>query len=304
MLSSIASRLAPTKVNESPAEWEQLEDAEEVRGVLGRIQVATRFDVYKCAEQYELAYPGYKGDADFYAEKGKDGRVLYLGVGTGRIFNKMAETNRNIVGIDNSPEMLELLRRRNPKIKEDQVLLADATDAPLSANSFDTIVAPYSFLQVVDQERLPHLLKNIKKWLKPGGRFYTDTFSPYLIPFRKKGLETTIQTVNEDTRTAIYIYIMYDHIAQKMKEMALINQAGEERVLEMDLSYYFPHELTAFMQEAGLEMPKIQGGYKGEQFEPSENEVIVYEAQKLKATNGVPYRGNGQLLQPKQVASH
>lgn len=295
MRSSIASKLAPTRINQSPSEWEQLEDAEEVRGVLERIQTATRFDVYKCAAQYEMAYPGYKGDADFYVEKGKTGRVLYLGVGTGRIFNKMTEANENIIGLDNSPEMLELLRRRNPRIRKDQALLADATETPISQNAFDTVVAPYSFLQVVEQDKLMQLLQNIRQWLKPNGRFYTDTFSPYLIPFRKKGLETTIQSINEDARTAIYIYILYDHIAQKMKEMALINNDGDERVLEMNLSYYFPHEIIALMKEAGFAEPNIYGGYNGEEFDPSENEVIVYEAQKV-PLHEPPYRGNGQLL--------
>jgi SAM-dependent methyltransferase len=276
--------------------WEQIERQDEVARVLERIQWATRFDVYKCASLYDVAYPGYEGDKDYYLEKGKEGDVLYLGVGTGRVFADLAKKNPRAVGLDISPEMLDLLIKKNPLIRKDQVLEADALTADLEENRFDTVVAPYSFLQCVgDNENVTQLLKNIRRWLKPGGKFHTDTFSPYLIPFTKKGLESSVRSI--DDRVRIAIYVLYDHFQQKMKELALIEQQGEQdRVLEMNLHYFFPHEMTALFKNAGLEGPVITGGYKGESFDPTENEIIVYEAMKKAAAvtggNGV-HRVNG-----------
>ncbi len=269
----------------SPKRWEQIENPEEVRRVLDRIRGATRFDVYRCAEQYELAYPGYEGDLPYYLEKGKSGRVLYLGVGTGRIFGKLAEKNPAAVGLDNSPEMLEMLRRHYPSIKQNQVLLADAVNAPLAENQFDTVIAPYSFLQVVEEKHLPDLLKSVHKWLKPGGTFHTDMFSPYLIPFRRKGLEASVRQVCADTRIAIYI--TYDHERQHMTEMALIDSNGDEQVLEMNLHYYFPREINAALTAGGFESSRMTGGYKGEPFDPTENEVLVFETRKAMPREGL-----------------
>ena len=53
----------------SPKEWDQIEDPEEVKLVLDRLRQATRFDVYSCAELYDLAYPGYRGDTGYYADR-------------------------------------------------------------------------------------------------------------------------------------------------------------------------------------------------------------------------------------------
>jgi len=252
--------------------------------------------VWHCAEQYELAYPGYEGDRDYYLEKGKNGRVLYLGVGTGRIFGKMAEQNPAAVGLDSSPEMLDLLRRKFSRLTDRQLMLADAVNAPLSANQFDTIVAPYSFLQVVKEEQLAPLLDSVHRWLKPGGRFHTDTFSSFLIPFSKKGLEASIRCIGGETRIAIYV--LYDHLRQTMKEMALVSRGQEEKLLEMNLHYYFPHELEKAMRSAGFDSVNVYGGYHGEPFNPSENEVTVFEARKVDRSNG-----NGQLPHDRAIPS-
>lgn len=264
--------------SQSPADWEQIEDEREVKRVLSSIARTTRMDVFRCAELYELAYPGYEGDSDFYVEQAQEGRALYLGVGTGRIFSKIAASNPRAVGIEKSPQMLALFERRHPGIAKGRIMLGDAADAELPESSFDTVVAPYSFLQLVEQKSLPRVLKNVHDWLRPGGRFFTDTFSPYIIPFRRPGLETSERTLNDDVRIAIYV--LYDHVRQRMKEMALVSSNGDTRALEMNLHYYFPRELTTALKKAGFSEPAIHGGYQGEPFDPTANEVLVYEARK------------------------
>lgn len=280
--------------------WEQVYNQQEVACILERIQRAIQFDVYKCPHLYDLVYSGYQGDKDYYLEKGKEGKVLYLGMGTGRIFSSLSEKNPEAVGLDISHEMIDLFQKRNPLIVKEQIMQADALTANLDENQFDTIIAPYSFLQCFDDEDTTKLLGNIQKWLKPGGKFHTDTFSPYLIPFTKKGLESSVLPIDE--RVKIAIYVLYDHFSQKMKELALIEEEGkEDRVTEMSLHYYFPRELYAMMQKTGLDVLQIKGGYNGEPFDPTENEVIVYEARKSESSNGKHYgngdktSGNGQL---------
>lgn len=280
----------------SPADWDQIEDAEEVRTILSQLSDAVRYDVYSAAALYDDAYPGYPGDSDFYLEKGKHGEVLYLGVGTGRIFSAVAKRNPKAVGIDLSGRMLDRLRELHPRIGPNQLLQGDASAIELPPNSFDTVIAPYSFLQVVDHSRLDALLRNVQKCLKPGGSFYTDTFSPYLIPFRKKGMEANIRRIGRDTRIAIYV--LYDHLKQEMTEFAEISGRGRAEVLEMHLHYYFPQEIVDAFERTGLGTPDIYGGYEGEEFNPVENEVLVYRGTKSAlSNNGQPSTStNGRRL--------
>lgn len=259
-------------------DWHEVENIEAVDGILAQLQGATRHDVYTCAEEYELADPGYEGDADYYVERARRGRVLYLGIGTGRIFLKILKANPNVVGLDSSPEMLRLLSRRQPHLSTDQVLLADAARTELPPNQFDTIVAPYSFLQVLDEESLPLILQNVQRWLKPGGRFHTDVYSPFLIPFRMQGLEASIRTVRADIRVAIYI--LNDHLQQTMTELAQIDSPRGRKLLEMRLHYYFPKQLAGLFCDAGLPQPIITGGYHGEPFDARTNEILVLETSK------------------------
>jgi SAM-dependent methyltransferase len=279
---------------QSPADWDQIEDEREVSRVLAEIARATRLDVFRCAELYELAYPGYAGDSEFYVNQTRRGRVLYLGVGAGRIFSRIAQANPAAIGIEKSPEMLSLYRSRYPRQTEGRVMLADAAAAELPAESCDTVVAPYSFLQVIDAEALPHVLTNVHRWLRPGGRFLTDTFSTYLIPFRRAGLEANSRQVTEEVHVAIYV--TYDHLRQRMREMALVSHNGDTQALEMSLHYYFPHELAEALRQAGFEEPTISGGYRGEPFDPATNVVTVYEARRPRVESKPLVNGHDDAL--------
>lgn len=262
----------------SPAEWQQIEDAPSIAAVQAAIRSAAQADAFRAAELYELAYPGYAGDRDFYLNKAKQGRVLYLGAGAGRLFGDMARTNPQVVAVERSPQMADMLRERHPHVRPDQLIVADAVTVELEGESFDTVIAPFSFLQVVNEESLPQLLANIDGALKPGGRFYTDTFSPYLIPFRKPGLEASIRRIGAETRIAIYI--AYDHLKQTMHEMAYVDKDGHPTTLHMYLQYYFPKEVVRALEQAGFDEPTVGGGYRGEPFDPVTNEVFVYQARK------------------------
>lgn len=227
---------------------------------------------------YELAYPGYPGDASFYIARGRSGRVLYLGVGTGRIFGPLANLNQNAFGVESSEEMHRLFRRRYPN-HADLIFNCDACDLSSVGDCFDTILAPYSFLQVVGRERLPDLLLSACNRLKAGGVFITDMFSPYTIPFRETGIETNICHSTADVR--ITIHITYDHLTQKMHELATLERDGEpSRVLDMRLDYFFPFEVTSALFAAGFATVEVMGGYGNSLFDPATNQVLVYEAVK------------------------
>ena len=271
--------LSPSVATEHPyslRDWDQIENEAEVSRVLRRIQIAKRFNVYQRVDLYERVYPGYPGDREFYAARGATGRVLYLGSGTGRIFGLIARQNPDAVGIDNSAEMMTVLRQRFADIPDHQLLLGDACRTELPTAHFDTVLAPYSFLQVVPSQDLPILLRNVQRSLRDGGKFIADVFSPYLIPFRRGGLEANVFEIAAEMRVGIYV--CYDHLRQHMKEMALFDNNGDSTVLEMHLDYYFPRELSDKFLAAALAEPQIAGNYRGEPFDPINSDIMVIES--------------------------
>lgn len=251
------------------ADWDHIDDPAQVAKVLSDVRQRPRFDVYRQAELYELAYPGYTGDLEYYPAEASTGPVLYLGVGAGRIFLPIAQRNPEALGIDSSPEMVSLLLSRSPWLRGGQVRVADVLTTELGLECFQTVVAPYSFLQVLDEPDVPAILAKVYASLRPGGRLLTDIFSPYLIPFRRPGLEASGRTVGD---ASVAIYILYDHRRQDMTELALIGRAGQECVLEMKLHYYFPRELERLIRGAGFPEVSVWGGYQREPFDPSSNE--------------------------------
>lgn len=260
--------------------WGYLEDEVEIKRVLSDIENADHFEVYKNAQLYDLAYPGYKNDKEYYMQKGGSGDVLYLGIGTGRIFADLARKNHRAVGLDVSNEMMEVLISKYPNITKDQLILADALKANFEEGVFDSIIAPYSFLQCIgDEKNVLQLMTNVHRWLKPSGKFYTDIFSTYLIPFRKKGVECGQFILGK--KTSVSIYITYNHIEQSMTENALFLTPNERsKVSRMDLHYFFPRELKSFFEKVGFNNVAIRGGYNSEPFSPQNNEIIVFELTK------------------------
>ena len=96
-----------------------------------------------------------------------DGTVLEVAVGTGLNLPFYA-AGRDVVGIDLSPEMLAIARRRAVEAGRDVDLReGDAHDLGFDDESFDTVVSTYSLCNIPDPDRA---LGEMHRVLRPGGR--------------------------------------------------------------------------------------------------------------------------------------
>lgn len=80
----------------------------------------------------------------------KDSKILEIGVGTGNLAGKFLEGNYEIIGIDQSREMLSVAKEKYPKLK---VRLGEFLKIPYENNSFDYIVSTYAFHHLNDEEK-------------------------------------------------------------------------------------------------------------------------------------------------------
>jgi trans-aconitate 2-methyltransferase len=94
-------------------------------------------------------------------------RILDLGCGTGHLTAQLADAGADVVGIDNSPEMIDQARRAYPNFRFEQ---ADARDFAF-AEPFDAIFSNAVLHWVKPPEAV---IACVRRALKPGGRFVAE----------------------------------------------------------------------------------------------------------------------------------
>lgn len=81
----------------------------------------------------------------------QDGKLLEIGVGTGNLASKFLDNDYNIIGIDQSREMLAVAKEKYPKLK---VRIGEFLKIPYENNTFDVIVSTYAFHHLNEQEKI------------------------------------------------------------------------------------------------------------------------------------------------------
>jgi SAM-dependent methyltransferase len=119
-------------------------------------------------------------DVDFYVELAAeaDGPVVELAVGTGRVAIPIAErTGKPVIGIDSSPDMLAVARKRAAKAGIDLDLReGDMRDLSLEGPAA-LVICPYrSLLHLPTWADRRRVFERVAANLRPGGRFAWNAF--------------------------------------------------------------------------------------------------------------------------------
>ncbi len=103
------------------------------------------------------------------ALRGLRGRVLELGIGTGRNLPLYPPAVERVSGIDPDEIMLSQAERRARKVPFPvELILASAEELPFEDGSFDAVVSTLVFCTVPDP---PKALGEVRRVLKSGGEF-------------------------------------------------------------------------------------------------------------------------------------
>jgi SAM-dependent methyltransferase len=134
------------------------------------------------ARFYDLIYASVRSDVDtdYFLKKMKEssGKILEVGVGTGRLFLEGLKNGVDIYGIDISPEMLEILNRKVDKTEHFRVSHQDIRDFDLGF-PFSTILAPFRvFMHLIETNDQIKALNHVYDQLEEDGSFIFDLYVP------------------------------------------------------------------------------------------------------------------------------
>jgi SAM-dependent methyltransferase len=112
---------------------------------------------------------------------GSGGRVLELGVGTGRLAVPMADAGLSVVGIDSSEVMLAKLAERDPDRHVEPILGDLLSDLP--DGSFDAVLIAYNTIfNLLGNGEQQRLFQRVAQRLAPTGCFVVEAFVPDFAP--------------------------------------------------------------------------------------------------------------------------
>ena len=223
--------------------------------------------------------------ADMARESG--GPILELGCGSGRVLLHLAREGFETTGVDSSPSMLALARRRlarQPSIAGRISLLEENFTSLRTGRTYPLILLPFNtFSYMVDPPDVRDALETISLHLAPGGRaafalpnpipLYSDPSESLMLErtFRDKARNVTVQQFSSlrlDRAAQLgYITWIYDEIDSS----GTVTRTS----IPMTLRYFYPNELDSLFERAGLRLLHTWGDYNRSPFAEDSPSLIV-----------------------------
>jgi SAM-dependent methyltransferase len=179
---------------------------------------------------------------------GSSGRVLELGVGTGRLALPMAATGLCVTGIDASDAMLDRLRRGDPH-GAITVVLGDMLGG-LPPGPFDVVLVAYNTLfNLTGEGQQARCVANAAETLAPGGRLVVEAFVPD-VPFRD-GSDVGVRSMSADQ--VVLAVTRYDAAEQQAAgQFVEFSESGGVRLRPWFIRYSTTEQLDAMAAAASL----------------------------------------------------
>ncbi len=205
---------------------------------------------------------------------GDDGRVLELGVGTGRLAVPMADAGLRVVGVDSSEAMLAKLRERDGLGVVDTVLGDIADELP--AGPFEVVLVAYNTVfNLLGEHDQPRLFRRVAERLAPGGVFVVEAFVPHA-DAADGSSEVTVRSMAVDH---VVLSVSVNRPDEQLAEGQFIqlSEDGGVRLRPWSIRWATPEQLDAMAATAGLRLDARFGDMAGEAFtDDSAQHVSIY----------------------------
>lgn len=223
-------------------------------------------------------------DRDYFLNtiRSSDGKVLEVGVGTGRFFKTALLEDADIYGIDTSPDMLGVLYDKIDTEDHHRISQQSVVDFNFDFK-FNLIIAPFRvMMHVMEKDNQVKAINNVYEHLKPGGTFIFDAFVPDL-KYIIKGFENFVDFEGEyeDGKMIKRTVSSYpDLINQVINAEFTLEWEEENNDIKSEkwmvpLRFFFRYELEHLVERTKFESYEILGDFKGNPLRENSKEFIV-----------------------------
>ena len=213
-----------------------------------------------------------------------DGLVLELGCGTGSITEELASKGYDMIGIDNSMEMLEMAMEKKDESGHDILyLLQDMREFELYGTVRAIISICDSINYITDEDDLFEVFSLVNNYLDPGGMFIFDMNTLY--KYREILGENTIAE-NKEEGSFIWDNYFDEETGINEYDLAIFIPEGEDGLYRKyeETHYQKGYELEtvkALLEEAGLKFVAAYDAFTREPVrEDSERIYIIAQEQE------------------------
>lgn len=227
------------------------------------------------ARFYDLDLAGFDDDLLMVEEFARrcGSPILELGCGSGRLLLPLARRGYQVTGVDLSPAMLAIARRKvEAEGLGDRVRLTeqDMRDLALEGRFRLALLALGSFAHILTLEDQLRVLAGAGRHLHPGGLLLLDLPNPDLARLLQPGGQVTLERVMADPEagcTVLKYYTQQADPAGQILHVTLVvdevdGSGGVQRTLfPYDVRYVFRYELELLLRHAGFQVEAVYGSY-------------------------------------------
>jgi SAM-dependent methyltransferase len=202
-------------------------------------------------------------------------KILDLACGFGRHTNRLAALGHSMTGIDLMSGFLEIARK-DAIIREVQVKYELGDMRHINFNDeFDRVMLLFTAFGYFDDAENLQVLINTRKALKAGGLLIFDTLNRDVV---LKDMQP--YSVVEKEGNMMIDRLSFDGISGRFYNKRVVFRDGVRKDKPFFVRHYNPNEMMALINQAGMELYHIYGGWDGKEFSSDSHRMVVL-AQRL-----------------------
>jgi SAM-dependent methyltransferase len=242
----------------------------------------TDYDAATYGDRIAEVYDGWfavpsdtKDTVGFLSDLAGTGRVLELGVGTGRVALPLAQRGHEVHGVDASEAMVEKLRSKTGEIA---VTIGDFAELDVEGEFHLVYVVFNTFFALLSQEDQVRCFSNVARRLQQDGVFVIEAFVPDMTRWDR---DQRMEAHHVDNDSVVLGVSMHDPVEQRVASNHLVVSGAGVKLYPVRLRYAWPSELDLMARLAGLRLRERWGGWLREPFTASSTRhVSVYEHER------------------------
>lgn len=213
---------------------------------------------------------------DVLGDLAAGGRVLELGIGTGRIALPLAQRGLEVHGIEASEAMVTKLRAK-PGGDAISITIGSFADVDFGSSDLDLVFVVWNtFFALTSQEEQIRCFKKVAGQLSPQGKFVIEAFVPNLARFAGGHSVQVLRVTADQVGLAVS---ENDPVAQTIESQHLAITEDGVQLRPVHLRYAWPSELDLMARLAGLELRSRWGGWDRSPFTGSSGTHVSVYAQ-------------------------